>query len=429
MTIGLGAAGAFRRLRAPALAALAVKFMGALFSFIATLVVARAAGAAVSGEYALGFQTVLTLSVLALAGLDQILLRTMAGDLREGHKDRAYAALRQTVRVVALGSVLLAILLAVASPLADIIGAGWYVFVIAALALLFYPLLRLAVSALRASGSIVLSQFFDGPLHSGLLALAVGVAAIAGLRLDGATVLLIFAASIACASLIAWMAVRRATASWPRSAGRRHARPLNEGWPILLTVGTHMLTGWLLMALVGAHEGPVQVGAFRVAIQIVTIIAMILTTVESIVNPQYAGDFRVADHARARRRHRRATLLLLIGAGPPSLVCLLFPDALLSLFGPEFVIGAAALQVLAIGQIVNIATGPIGGMLVMAGRERTSLVLGLIGLVLAIGIASLTIPAYGLTGAAIGHAAGLIFRNVASYILVFRSPALRGLPQ
>jgi O-antigen/teichoic acid export membrane protein len=45
---------------------------------------------------------------------------------------------------------------------------------------------------------------------------------------------------------------------------------------------------------------------------------------------------------------------------------------LLGLYGEAFRSGASVLVVLAIGQIVNGATGPVGYLLNMTGHERTN---------------------------------------------------------
>lgn len=408
-----------RYLRSPVMVAMVLKVVGAALSFIATLTIARTAGAAVSGEFGLGVQTALLISTLALAGLDQIVVRTVAGDLREKRPDLAGAAIRQAARFVAVTSVVAAVALALSSPLTRLIGAHWYVFAGAGVAVLTYPLLRIAVTSLRATGHLIASQALEGPAHQGVIAFLAVLAAIFGVAYTAAEALAVYAVTTAAATALAWVLLRRATAKWPPSTVKRHESPGTVGLPILLAVGAHMGTAWALMALIGAYEGPAEVGAFRVAVQIITIIAMLLTTVETIVSPGYAGDFRTGDHKRARQRHRRATALQVVGAAPAVLVCLVFPRELLSLFGPEFLQAETALRVLALGQIVNILTGPIGGMMVMSGRERMSLVFGVISFGVGVTIAALTIPHYGLVGAAYAHATALVIRNVCSYVVMF----------
>jgi O-antigen/teichoic acid export membrane protein len=408
------------RFRGPTVFALLLKSVGAVGSFVITFVIARLYGASASGEYALAVQTALTASTFALLGLDQITVRTAAGDLREHRPDLARAAILQAARTVAATSIIGAGILLVLAPWSAVIGTRWQVIALAGLALLNLPLLRIAVSGLRAAGRIVHSQLIDGPVQSGALALMILGTTITGVRLRSESILLLYVASLTISCAFGWAMLARATRDWPRGYRNRHASPGTVGWGVMLTVGTHMLTGWILLAQVGAHSGLAEVGAFRVALQIVTMITMIITTVESIVNPRYAGDFRMGQFAIARRRHRQATLMLVAAAGPPVAIGLIFPQQLLALFGPEFPVATNALRILVLGQAVNILTGPIGGMLLMAGRERISLLLAVISLLLAASLTAWLTPLISVAGAATGYTAALIFRNVAAYIIVFR---------
>jgi O-antigen/teichoic acid export membrane protein len=90
------------------------------------------------------------------------------------------------------------------------------------------------------------------------------------------------------------------------------------------------------------------------------------------------------------------------------------------LFGPEFAIAGPALGIMAAGQASRIVTGPIGGLLMMAGRERLALYINIVGLALLVGLAWWLVPVLGLEGAAIAHAVAVAFRNFASLAAAWR---------
>jgi O-antigen/teichoic acid export membrane protein len=62
--------------------------------------------------------------------------------------------------------------------------------------------------------------------------------------------------------------------------------------------------------------------------------------------------------------------LLLVSAFPIIIFMLIFPSFLMSLFGDDFKQGALILQVLVLGQAVNVITGSVGYLLLMSGNER-----------------------------------------------------------
>ncbi len=402
-----------------AFGAIILKLSAAFFSFLIIFIVARASGAAVTGDYAMAVATANMLSLLALLGLDQIVTRSIGGDLREGRPDLARAALFAAIKLVAPLAAVLAIIAFVAAPLGVAIDATPDAVRAIAVSVVAHPLLRMAVVTLRASGSVLLSQFFDGA-HSLIILTAIGILILQGeVAIGSAMLSAIYSLALSVTMVCAWAMLSRRTRHWPK--GAMNQSPLvSKSWPILLAGFCHVFTQWLILAVVGASMDSAQVGAFRVASQIVVIIALMLTTIESLVNPDLAGDFRTNDIAGAWRRHRQASIIMLLAAIVPIFLCLVFPVRILSLFGPEFVGAAGALMILVGAQIVNILTGPIGGIMVMSGHERLSLYLSLLGLVLSVALCLALIPAFGLLGAAVGAASSTIMRNIMAFVIMKR---------
>ncbi len=405
---------------------MAIKMVGAALSFLVTLMIARVYGAAVSGEYALAVQTVLTASAIALFGNDQLLIRRMAGERRIGRMDLANAALRHAVRLVGIASAVAALLLILASPLAPRIGTSWPVIALSAIGVLVFPMLCVAVAAMRAIDRVVLSQFFYGALQSLILAGLLALLVVLHLAASATGIVTLYIVSIVATSLGACLIVWRAARGWPHPAADASVRfGIADSAPIGLAVSIHLLTAWLAYALIASMLGLVEVGALRVCMQIITVITLIFTTFDSVVSPQFAGDFHGGDLAGARRRHWRSIAILAAFAGPPILLCLLFPTAILSIFGPEFLVGARALQVLALGQAVNVLTGPVGTILIMAKRERMNLILAALGLALTLVLLVVLTPRFGLTGAAVATTSAVVFRNIASFVIAWRLTARR----
>lgn len=408
----------------PTLAAVGLKGAGALASFAVTFVLARTLGAAETGHYALAIATIGMVSPIALLGLDQIIVRTVAGDLREGHLERARAAIRQITRFVFLTSLAAASIVLLVRPLAPRIGLPVEFVLPIAVVVLAFPLLRVAYAGLRASGRLILSQLFDGVAYTGLVAMLALTVFLTQSRLGALTFTLAFAAAMYLSLALAWGLLWRSVRQWPTSLERRFPSLVTTGWPFFLATTAQALTEWTIFAQIGATGEPDEVGAFRVAYQVVLILALMAATVENLSGPGYAGDFRVGDLVGAKRRHRRATLAMAGIAIVPILLCLVFARPILAFFGPEFVQAAPALQIMAAAQAINVFTGPVGGFMLMSGRERQSMALGFAGLVFAVVIGFVLTPRFSATGAAFAYATAVIVRNAGSYFFVHR--ALRG---
>ncbi|MGB3808230.1 MAG: oligosaccharide flippase family protein [Erythrobacter sp.] len=401
------------------MAAIAIKLTSAFFSFLIVFLVARTSGAAVTGNYALAIATATLLSLIAVLGLDQIVTRAIGGDLREDRPDLARAALNAAVRRVAPVAMFLALATYFAAPLATYIAAPPDAIRAIAVAVIAFPLLKLAVVSLRASGSVFWSQLFDGAHSLILIGILASLLLFSDVPINSVLVASMYSVAVATSMAAAWLMLRFRTRDWPK--GARNASPmLSRSWPILAAGVGHAFVNWFVLAYVGAVLSSADVGAFRVAFQVVMLIAMMTTTIEALVNPQLAGDFRIKDIDGAWRRHRRMTLVMLLVSAPPVAICLILPEPVLTLFGPEFTIATTALVVLAAGQLANVLTGPIGGVMIMSGHERLSLVLSITGLVVAVGLSVALTPVFGLVGAATAAAGAIVTRNLAAYVIMRR---------
>jgi O-antigen/teichoic acid export membrane protein len=83
---------------------------------------------------------------------------------------------------------------------------------------------------------------------------------------------------------------------------------------------------------------------------------------------------------------------------------IVFPQTILSVFGPQFEAGAQVLIILTIGQFVNAATGPVGYLLNMSAFHRIEGRIAVVGAVMTVGLCFALIPFWGIAGAAAANA-------------------------
>jgi O-antigen/teichoic acid export membrane protein len=416
-------ADALRQLKSPALLAYAITGLIAVASFLSTLVLARIAGPATIGDYALAMSTAHLLASFAVLGLDRILVREVAGDLRTGDRARARAVTRRFALIVLASSAAVAALWLATldlTPLNRWIGGDTLALALAAASALVWPLQRLGRAAIRARDLPLVSQLFEA-LPTFAFTAAMGIYLLTARIPTAPEAVMLTVAGQLAAALGAWLLMARTLRTWPAGGTPPNRALTLAGLPIMSVLFLQIFSDWFLLAKISAVAGAAEVGAFRVAIQITGIVTTLIATTELYVGARLAGDFRINRPDLAWKRHRRATVLMAVVAAPPLLLFILAPEPLLGLlFGEAFTSAATALAIMAAGQLIAVARGPLGAMLTMSGNDRTQLYLTLAGLAVTLTLAFLLIPQYGLTGAALAQVAPIALRSIAGFFIARR---------
>ena len=97
---------------------------------------------------------------------------------------------------------------------------------------------------------------------------------------------------------------------------------------------------------------------------------------------------------------------------------LLFPEFLLGFFGAEYRQASLILQILVIGQFINVITGSVGFLLNMSGHEKDMRNVVFFSGPLSLGLGFFLTPIYGTTGAAIATAIALASQNLIAVYMV-----------
>jgi O-antigen/teichoic acid export membrane protein len=166
------------------------------------------------------------------------------------------------------------------------------------------------------------------------------------------------------------------------------------------------------LILVGSIAGPVGAGIYRVAVRGADLVAFALAGINAAIAPRLAQLHAVNDIAGLRRVLLFGALASLAWAVPVAAVLIIFGDRILTaVFGVEFAVGAMTLTILCIGQVFHSATGPIGLLLNMTGRERATARGHAIALAVGLAGGLLLIPRWGAEGAAVAAALSVVTWN------------------
>nr|WP_297458432.1 oligosaccharide flippase family protein [uncultured Halomonas sp.] len=171
-----------------------------------------------------------------------------------------------------------------------------------------------------------------------------------------------------------------------------------------------------------------ELGLFRSAERAALLISFVIMVINAVFPPRFAALFYRGEMLALGRLARQGALMGVILASPLLALCLAMPQWVLSLFGSEFSQGAYLLRILAIAQLVNVATGSVGHLLTMSGHERLIRNIALICSGLGMILFFILIPPLGATGAALALAGVLVIQNITALYFSWRVLGIWTLP-
>jgi O-antigen/teichoic acid export membrane protein len=386
-----------------------VTFAGALFAYGSWLLIgillARFLGADQYGLYTLALSPITIAAGFAGLGLAPALVRYIP--IFAGRRDTE--GLWGTLQV-GLGLTMVASLL---------VGIGFFALATLLAVELFneprlVPLLRLgslmiplmAMSSMLSAATrgfkkmqyTVISQKISQPAIR--LVLIVALALFVGLNAANALAAYLLALAIVATMLFYFLnrlfALRR-----PLRAGRRNPREmLSFSLPVYLTRLIKTFRGSIQMLLLGAFHAVTTVGVFAVASKVNMIGKMFHESIVTTSAPIVSDLYDKGKHAQLSRFYQTMTKWTFTVNLPLFLIVQLFPGAILSIFGREYVGGATALSILAWGNLVDASTGICGVVIDMTGKTGLKLVNTIAVFGILLGLKLLLTPRWGLLGAA-----------------------------
>lgn len=249
-----------------------------------------------------------------------------------------------------------------------------------------------------------------------------------GLRLDGYVLATVLANVVG----VMWMAygLKRKLDSLPRAQGEALPAPVDE-WrryagisysSSLLAAATLHIDRFLLGAFVGSSA----VGVLIVLRQIQQFPQMFSQMLIMVGAPMFAAAHGRDDRAEREHLYTLMTDWMMKASLPLVSFLFLFGHPVLLLFGPQFASeGETALQILVLGQVVNLACGPIGNIALMSGLESVVFRLSAMNAILSAVLLGILAPTFGLIGVAIASAISATFINFAIMLMLRRRLALR----
>ena len=199
----------------------------------------------------------------------------------------------------------------------------------------------------------------------------------------------------------------------------------SENWlrtavPMLLITGFVLLIGKTDLIMIGIMTDVEQVGLYRVASKISTLVLFPMFAVNAIVAPRFAEQYAGTSEAPLQGLAATAGRWMFAGGLLLAIGILITAPFLLGLFGPSFPKMQSVLAILIGGQIANVGAGAVGPLLTMTGYQDQTVKVYASCALLNVVLNGVGISFFGLHGAAIATAISTVLWNVGLYRLAIR---------
>ena len=180
--------------------------------------------------------------------------------------------------------------------------------------------------------------------------------------------------------------------------------------------------------LLGAIGSVADVAVFNVAERTAALLSFIMFSINAYVAPRFAAMYAKGERSMLQDLARKSTYLATLLASPILLAFLVFPEAILLLFGEEFSIGWPVLIILAVGYFFNVITGSVGYLCIMCGYERLFRNAVFVSAAINVILNLVLIPEFGVIGAAISMATAIVVQNLIAVCIVWKKLKILTLP-
>jgi O-antigen/teichoic acid export membrane protein len=392
--------------------------------FIITLLLARILGVQDYGLYVLSISAVTLFAGVAYLGLDQALVRYVA--ILSSRK--ASAGLRGALQVgfgvsavagAAMGAALYLGAAAIAEGLFDEPRLTPLLRVLAVV-LPFLVISNLLAATARGFRRMDYSAFAEQVVQSVARMLLLGTFALVG-TLDVFVAAILFGVSDVAATITLIVLLNKLLpirTVFQRGA-RRDVKPIvGFAFPMWLSGLLLQFRRSILTLTLGGLSSVASVSIFAIAARVNDVGHTVLGSITIAVRPIVAQLHDKEDQRGLSHLYRTTTRWTFTLNLPFFLLMVLYPAALLSLFGETFARGAPALTIMAIAELVNAATGVCQAMIDMTGRAKLKLANSLLWTITLVASSAVLIPLWGVVGAATAMLISTVAVNLAAVVEV-----------
>jgi len=390
------------------------------------IVLARWLGARGFGIYAFSLSVAQLLTVPAMLGLPQLMVREVSACKTKGAFSLMRGLLTRAWQNVLAASI---VLVGLAGGIAYVVAERIDAMVLSVFwpALLLVPLtamIQVYDGALRGLGRIVLGQLPRMLIKNGLFIIfLVAFFLFLPARVNAhAAIVLQVAATLAAAVLI-WIFLKRALpGEVQQSAPQYNTRAwMKSACPMLAAGGMYILNQEISLIMLGIFGKAEDAGFFRVAQRGAELIAFGLLAVSMAIGPTISTLFVNGRMDQLQTVLTKSARAILAFALPVALILMTSAKWLVPfVFGAEFKMAAMPLIILCAGQLVNAAMGPVGLVLTMTRNEHLTAAGVAIAAFVNLVLCAVLVPFLGAIGAAAATSLAMVIWNILLAVWLFK---------
>lgn|GEM_PF-6651728 len=194
--------------------------------------------------------------------------------------------------------------------------------------------------------------------------------------------------------------------------------------PLFLNNLLLFLTLWVDSLLLAYFSNEDQVGIYSIAKKVGSLPVMTITAFNIVFLPTISKIVEKNEHKLVQMYYKDSVRILIIFTLPITVFLSIFSKEILSVFGKDFSVGTTALTLIGIGTFLNIASGPVGKLLIAYKRQKVITISTLISFLISSVFSIILIPKYGIIGAGVSFIIGELLQNYVSVVYLYK---LKGL--
>ena len=386
---------------------------GAGLQYGSQVLFARWMGASDYGNYVYAIALGQLLAIVSGLGLPAVLMRFVPGYVTRCDWNGLRGIVRRSRQLTVATGIALAVLLTI---VLSVVRPGSLDIIVLLLGTWLVPaaaLSNLESEISRSLNRVALAYLF--PVLADPLLCVGSALALKGMRGHLSATLLMIARYF---SLFLTLVLQFAVSQIVLPTAARESKPrfetvmwLRVSLPLLLVSGCYVVLSRADLLTLGLFRLPGEAGVYSAAAKTAALGSLILGAVNAKGGPMLSEAWSRGDRTRF---DLLARTMVAWAVWPSLLVALVLwtgGSRILAMFGPGFSAGYSALAILAVGNLVNSAAGPVGTLAIITGRENAAARIFAWVTLADLALCILLAPRFGSVGAAVATAASMCLWN------------------